>query len=86
MLSRMQYASKSTVHIIIHCLVAIVLHDMSRERNICEVFRILGISSTDKTHLQELFGKSNFENVDLLYDSSEPNSLHILNAFIFSGP
>ena len=33
----------------------------------------LGISLTDKTHLCDLFDKSNFKNVKDLYDSSEPN-------------
>ena len=56
-----------------YCLVAIVLHDMKLERSIYEVLQILGISLTDKTHLSDLFDKSNFKNVKDRYDSSEPN-------------
>ena len=56
-----------------YCLVAIVQHDMKLERSIYEVLQILGISLTDKTHLCDLFDKSNFKNVKDLYDSCEPN-------------
>ena len=59
--------------IITYCLVAIVQHDMKLERSIYEVLQILGISLTDKTHLCDLFDKSNFKNVKDLYDSCEPN-------------
>ena len=59
--------------IITYCLVAIVQHDMKLERSIYEVLQILGISLTDKTHLSDLFDKSNFKNVKDRYDSSEPN-------------
>jgi hypothetical protein len=59
--------------IITYCLVAIVQHDMELERSIYEVLQILGISLTDKTHLRDLFDKSNFKNVKDLNDSSEPN-------------
>ena len=59
--------------IITYCLVAIVQHDMRLERSIYEVLQILGISLTDKTHLHDLFDKSNFKNVNVLCDSSEPN-------------
>lgn len=59
--------------IITYCLVAIVQHDMRLERSIYEVLQILGISLTDKTHLRDLFDKSNFKNVNVLCDSSEPN-------------
>ena len=59
--------------IITYCLVAIVQHDMKLERSIYEVLQILGISLTDKTHLRDLFDKSNFKNVNVLCDSSEPN-------------
>ena len=59
--------------IITYCLVAIVQHDMKLERSIYEVLQILGISLTDKTHLRDLFDKSNFKNVNVLYGSSEPN-------------
>lgn len=59
--------------IISYCLVAIVQHDMKLERSIYEVLQILGISLTDKTHLSDLFDKSNIKNVNVLYGSSEPN-------------
>ncbi len=59
--------------IITFCLVAIVQHDMRLERSIYEILQILGISLTDKTHLRDLFDKSNFKNVNVLNDSSEPN-------------
>ena len=59
--------------IITYCLVAIVQHDMKLERSIYEVLQILGISLTDKTHLCDLFDKSNFKNIKDRYDSSEPN-------------
>ena len=59
--------------IITYCLVAIVQHDMKLERRIYEVLQILGISLTDKTNLRDLFGKSNFKNVNVHYGSSEPN-------------
>ena len=59
--------------IITYCLVAIVQQDMKLERSIYEVLQILGISLTDKTHLRDLFDKSNFKNVNVLYGSSEPN-------------
>ena len=51
---------------------AIVQHDMKLERSIYEVLQILGISLTDKTHLCDLFDKSNFKNVKDLYDSPCP--------------
>ena len=59
--------------IITYCLVAIVQHDMKLERSIYEVLQILGISLTDKTSLRDLFEKSNFKDVNVLCDSSEPN-------------
>ena len=52
---------------------AIVQHDMKLERSIYEVLQILGISLTDRTCLRDLFDKSNFKNVNVLCDSSEPN-------------
>ena len=52
---------------------AIVQHDMKLERSIYEVLQILGISLTDKTSLRDPFDKSNFKNVNVLCDSSEPN-------------
>ncbi len=51
------------VAIITYCLVAIVQHDMQLERSTYEVLQILSISLTDKTHLTELFNKTNFNDV-----------------------
>ena len=65
--------SESNRYEITYCLVAIVQHDMKLERSIYEVLQILGISLTDKTHLRDLFDKSNFKNVNALYGSCEPN-------------
>ncbi len=59
--------------IITYCLVAIAQHDMKLELSIYEVLQILGISLTDKNSLRDLFDKSNFKNVNVLCDSSEPN-------------
>lgn len=59
--------------IITYCLVAIVQYDMKLERSIYEVLQILGISLTDKTHLRDLFDKSNLKNVNVPYGSSELN-------------
>ena len=64
--------------IITYCLVAIVQHDMKLERSIYEILQILGISLTDKTHLRDLFDKSNFKNVNVLSGSSEPNLFSFL--------
>ena len=46
-----------------YCLVAIVQHDMRLERSTYEVLQILSISLTDKTHLRDLFDKTNFNDV-----------------------
>ena len=67
--------------IITYCLVAIVQHDMKLERSIYEVLQILGISLTDKTHLRDLFDKSNFKNVNVLCGSSEPSLFDNYNFF-----
>ncbi len=52
-----------SVAIIAYCLVAIVQHDMRLERSTYEVLQILSISLTDKTHLRDLFDKTNFNDV-----------------------
>ena len=52
-----------SVAIITYCLVAIVQYDMQLNRSTYEVLQILSISLTDKTHLQELFNKTNFNDV-----------------------
>jgi transposase len=59
--------------IITYCLIAIIQHDMKLERSVYEVLQILGSSLTDKTHLPDLFNKSNLNNVKELDSSSEPN-------------
>lgn len=51
------------VAIITYCLVAIVQHDMQLKRSTYEVLQILSISLTDKTHLRDLFDKTNFNDV-----------------------
>ena len=48
------------VAIITFCLVAIVHHEMKLECSTYEVLQILSISLTDKTHLQNLFDKTKF--------------------------
>ena len=52
-----------SVAIITYCLVAIVQHDMKLKRSTYEVLLILSISLTDKTHLRDLFDKTNFNDV-----------------------
>ena len=52
-----------SVAIITYCLVAIVQHDMKLNRSTYEVLQILSISLTDKTHLCDLFDKTNFNDV-----------------------
>ena len=52
-----------SVAIITYCLVAIVQHDMQLKRSTYEVLQILSISLTDKTPLQDLFDKTNFNDV-----------------------
>lgn len=52
-----------SVAIITYCLVAIIQHDLHLSRSTYEVLQILSISLTDKTPLQELFNKTNFNDV-----------------------
>ena len=52
-----------SVAVITYCLVAIVQHDMQLKRSTYEVLQILSISLTDKTHLRDLFDKTNFNDV-----------------------
>jgi transposase len=59
--------------IITYCLVAIMQHDMKPERSIYEILQIPGISLTDKTHLRDLFDKSNIKNINEHDGYSEPN-------------
>ena len=50
------------------CLVAIVQHDVKLKRSTYEILQILSISLTDKTHLRDLFDKTNFNGVKALND------------------
>ena len=59
--------------IITYCLVVIVKHDMKLERSVYEILQIIGISLTDKTNLRDLFDKSNINNVNERFGSSEPS-------------
>ena len=59
--------------IITYCLVVIVKHDMKLERSVYEILQIVGISLTDKTSLRDLFDKSNINNVNERFGSSEPS-------------
>jgi len=52
-----------SVAIITYCLIAIVQHDMQLNRSTYEILQILSISLTDKTHLRDLFDKTNFNDV-----------------------
>ena len=61
-----------SVAIITYCLVAIVQHDMKLKRSTYEVLQILSISLTDKTHLRDLFDKTNFNDVKDLNDPLIP--------------
>jgi IS4 transposase len=59
--------------IITYCLVSIVKHDMKLERSVYEILQITGISLTDKTHLRDLFDRSNINNVNERCGYSEPS-------------
>ena len=59
--------------IITYCLAVIVKHDMKLERSVYEILQIVGISLTDKTSLRDLFDKSNINNVNERFGSSEPS-------------
>ena len=63
---------EQNVAIITYCLVAIVQHDMKLKRSTYEVLQILSISLTDKTHLRDLFDKTNFNDVKDLNDPLIP--------------
>lgn len=56
-----------------YCLVAIIQHDMKLDRSTYEVIQILSISLTDKTHLKQLFNKTNFQYDKERSDSNEPS-------------
>ncbi len=55
-----------------YCLVAILQSRMKLERSIYEILQILSISLTDKTHLVDLFNKTNINIDNELNGSSEP--------------
>lgn len=59
--------------IITYCLVVIIKHDIKLERSVYEILLIIGISLTDKTHLRDLFDKSNINNVNERFGPSEPS-------------
>ena len=71
-------ASENTVRtqiycaIITYCLVVIVKHDIKLERSVYEILQIVGISLTNKTNLRDLFDKSNINNINEQFGSSEP--------------
>lgn len=52
-----------SVAIITYCLVTIVQHDMKLKRSTYEVLQIISILLTDKTHLRDLFDKTDFNDV-----------------------
>ena len=56
-----------------YCIVAIVQHDMRRDRSTYKVLQILSMSLTDTTHLRDLFDKTIFKNDKDRSGSSEPN-------------
>ncbi|GHS93342.1 IS4 family transposase [Bacteroidia bacterium] len=61
-----------------YCLVAIVQHDMQLDRSTYEVLQILSISLMDKTHLKDLFNKTNFQYDKERCDSNEPSLFDFL--------
>lgn len=61
-----------SVAIITYCFVAIVQHNMKLKRSTYEILQILSISLTDKTHLRDLFEKTNFNDVKDLNDPLIP--------------
>ena len=52
---------------------AIVQKKMNVERSIYEMLQIVSISLTDIKHLRDLFAKPNYNIVNELDDSTEPN-------------
>ena len=64
--------------IITYCLVTIVQHDMHLKRSTYKVLQILIISLSDKTNLQDLFDKTNFNDVKDPNDPLIPGLLDYL--------
>ena len=67
-----------SVAIITYCLVAIIQHDIELKRSTYEVLQILSISLTDKTHLRDLFDKTNFNDVKEQFDPLIPGLFNLL--------
>ena len=71
-------ATENVVHmqisvvIITDCFVTIVQHDIQLKPSTYEALQILSISFTDKTHLRDMFDKTNFNDVKDLNDSLIP--------------
>lgn len=61
-----------SVAIITYYLVAIIQHDLHLNRSTYEVLQILNISLANKTRLQELFNKTNFNDVKELFNTLFP--------------
>lgn len=59
---------------------AIIQHDMKLKRSTFETLQILSISLTDKTHLRNLFYKTNFKDVKELYNPLVPD--YLINCLI----
>ncbi len=50
---------------------------MKLERSVYEILQIAGVSLTDKMHLKDLFDKSNINNVNERFGSSEPSLFNL---------
>ena len=61
-----------SVAIITYYLVAIIQHDLHLNRSTYEVLQILNISLANKTRLQELFNKTNFNDVKEQFNTHFP--------------
>ncbi len=61
-----------SVAIITYYLVAIIQHDLHLNRSTYEVLQILNISLANKTRLQELFNKTNFNDVKEQFNTLFP--------------
>ena len=55
-----------------YCMMAIVQKKMGIDRPIYEMLQLVSVSLTDKTTLDRLFGKPNYNIVNELDGSSEP--------------
>lgn len=71
-ISGKKYAFDSTTIPLCLATFPIVQHDMQLKRSTYEVLQILSISLTDKTHLRDLFDKTNFNDVKDLNDPLIP--------------